>query len=125
MSADLTKTIETYCAAWTEPDADKRAALLAGSVSSDVLYVDPTASVSGVAALGDHIAGVIASLPGARLEVTSGVDRHHQFARFGWRMIRGDGSPLADSVDFVEIDDDGQLCRITGFFGALPPSENG
>ena len=116
---DLGEVIATYCAAWSEADPEKRRAMLAGTVSPDVIYVDPTVSVSGASALSDHIEGVIAARPGATLEVTSRVDRHHRFARFGWRMIRADGSAMADSVDFVEINEDGRLKRIVGFFGAL------
>ena len=39
--------------------------------------------------------------------------------RFGWAMKRPDGSVELEGMDYAEVDGDGRLTRIVGFFGAL------
>lgn len=110
--------LETYLAAWNEADASKRNALLAECWAKDGVYSDPTGEAKGAAALLVMIGQVQKQYPGARLERTSRLDRHHDVARFGWRMVLSDGSALPEGVDFVQIVD-GRIARVAGFFGAL------
>ena len=51
--------------------------------------------------------------------MTSGVDEHHGFVRFTWRLIATSGEVLRDGTDFGELGPDGHLRRIVGFFGPL------
>ena len=118
--AEPDRTVRLYAAAWNEPDAGKRLALLERSWAEDGVYVDPTVELSGRQALSDHIAGVQAKRPGARIALTSGTDEHHGLLRFNWRLIQADGTEGAESIDFGELDDDGRLSRIVGFFGPPP-----
>lgn len=110
--------LEKYLAAWNEADAAKREALLAKCWATEGVYSDPTGEVKGAAALSAMIGQVQKQYPGARLERTSRLDRHHDVARFGWRMVLADGSALPEGVDFVHLVD-GRIARIAGFFGAL------
>ena len=59
-------------------------------------------------------------MPGARIEVTSGADEHHGRIRFGWKLT---GAPQAmDGIDVGQVDADGRLLSILGFWGANPPA---
>jgi hypothetical protein len=51
--------------------------------------------------------------------MTSGVDEHHGFVRFTWRVVSPSGEVLRDGTDFGELCPDGHLRRIVGFFGPL------
>jgi hypothetical protein len=115
------KIVTQYMAAWNEPDATARRALLEQCWSDSGVYVDPNVSLIGREALGGHIATVQASRPGARLEFMSGIDVHHNVVRFLWRLVRADGTCGDISIDFGEIGADGRLVKIVGFFGP-PPS---
>jgi hypothetical protein len=117
----IAKTVTQYMAAWNEPEAAARSALLAQCWSDGGIYVDPGVSLAGRNALNAHIATVQASRPGARLEFMSGIDIHHDVVRFLWRLVRPDGTGGDISIDFGEIGPDGRLLRIVGFFGAAPP----
>lgn len=118
--ANAGKTVRTYASAWNEPDEAKRMALLAASWAETGIYVDPTVELSGRQALSDHIGAMQAKRPGARIELTSGTEEHHGLLRFHWRLIQADGTQGAESVDFGELDRDGRLNRIVGFFGPPP-----
>jgi hypothetical protein len=59
-------------------------------------------------------------MPGNRIELASGVDEHDGLLRFGWRMLGPDGAVALGGMDFGELDADGRLKRIVGFFGPMP-----
>ena len=117
----IAKTVTQYMAAWNEPEATARSALLAQCWSDGGIYVDPGVSLAGRDALNAHIATVQASRPGARVEFMSGIDIHHDVVRFLWRLIRPDGTGGDISIDFGEVGPGGRLLRIVGFFGTAPP----
>lgn len=114
--------IDAYCAAWSEADAGRRAAMLGEVWAESGTYTDPRVHTTGIAELVAFIGSVLAGRPGARVIRTSNVDAHHGLARFLWRVVRADGTTQAEGIDFAEIDEDGRLLRIVGFFGPLTRS---
>jgi len=116
----IAEVVTLYMAAWNEPDAAIRNALLQKCWADNGVYVDPNIELTGRDALAQHIAKVQASRPGARLEFMSGSDIHHNVVRFEWRLVGADNSHGDTSVDFGEIGPDGRLIKMTGFFGAAP-----
>jgi len=117
---DLDVVLEAYGRAWREPDDARRLALLKTAWSDHGLYQDPSANASGRAALSEHISGVLETYPGCRVEITSGVDRHHDKIRFTWHMRSANGAIAIKGIDFGEIGADGRLTKIIGFFGPVP-----
>jgi hypothetical protein len=117
--SDLTRTIDTHLAAYGEPDATKRAALVRQVWSAEGQLLDPPIEGTGhdgIAALGDIVQ---AHYAGHTFRRTSAVDAHHGFARYGWDLVAPDGSVAMSGIDVVQVDDDGRLVRIVGFFGPL------
>jgi hypothetical protein len=113
-------SVERYARAWIEPDPAARRALLERCWAEDGVYCDPLGRATGREELADHIGAFQAERPGARIAVVSGVDEHDGYVRFGWRMSAPDGSVALEGTDFGELDGDGALRRIVGFFGPLP-----
>jgi len=109
-----------YVAAWNEPDAATRLEILERCWADDAAYVDPNVELRGRSALCEHISSVQAGRPGAWIETMSGVDLHHYVVRFLWRLVRADGSFGETSIDFGEVDANGRLTKIVGFFGEAP-----
>ena len=116
--------IDRYCEAWSDPEPAARAAALAEVWAPGGRYTDPRVDAHGAKALLEHIAGILAQRPGARVVRTSAVQRHHGFARFAWRVIEADGAMLPEGLDIAMIGDDGRITQIIGFFGALPGDES-
>lgn len=116
----IANVVTLYMAAWNEPEAATRQALLEQCWADDGVYVDPNTELTGRDFLSQHIAKVQASRPGARLEFMSGSDVHHNVLRFEWRLVRSDRTCGDTSVDFGEIGPDGRLIKMIGFFGAAP-----
>jgi hypothetical protein len=116
---DLPSLIDTYCAAWSAESPEQRRKLLLSVWADGATYTDPTVHFESAEALLDHIAGVRASVPGARIVRSGDVDSHHGMARFAWNFLRPDGSTLATGLDIVFLSADEQrLTRIVGFFNA-------
>ncbi|TYC67252.1 nuclear transport factor 2 family protein [Stappia sp. BW2] len=116
----LEETIDIYCAAWSERDPSRRQDLLGRSVTDGIRYTDPGTDVVGIAALVDHISGVLSKSAGAKIVRTSGIDTHHGAARFAWQMVKADGTTLPEGLDVVWINEEtGKLKTVLGFFGAL------
>ena len=115
--------IELYCAAWNEPLATRRMAMLAPIWTDDTQYTDPTVHAVGRQALSDHIDGVLARLPGSVVVCTTALDVHHDVLRFGWKRVLADGSVRVEGIDIVEFAADHTLRRVIGFFGPMAPGE--
>jgi len=119
------EAVDTYGAAWREPDEAKRRALLEKAWAEDGVYVDPTAEVVGREALVQHIGRFQASSSanGPKIVAASRVDVHHDtHLRFAWQMVGADGKTvISPGMDYGQLDEDGRLKLIVGFFGPLPP----
>ena len=93
-------------------------------------YTDPiTETTRGPVELARVILGFQKNLPGAILSQNSGLEVHHEFGRFSWRLtlpapveINGITYPKEmDGFDFVEFTTDGtRILKIVGFFGPFP-----
>lgn len=112
--------IDEYCAAWSAPDPAQRAEVLARVWSHGATYTDPKVHAPSTDRLLDHIAGVLAGRPGAKVVRTSRVDMHHGLGRFSWQVVQADGTALPEGLDLVEFTEDvTRIRRIVGFFGPL------
>jgi hypothetical protein len=116
----LTLLIDSYCAAWSDENAQKRRALLLPIWSEGATYTDLTVHTTGAEELLAHIARVLAKHPGARILRTSDVDVHHGIARFAWKFVMPDGSSFPEGLDIAFLDaSQKRITRIIGFFGPL------
>ena len=80
--SDVKTTIDAYLEGLTQTDAARRAQLIRTAWAEDGRFVDPLFDVQGHAALDELAQGVIAQYPGHTFRRTSGVDTHHNLARY-------------------------------------------
>ena len=116
------RLVDAHLAAYCEPDAARREALVREHWNQRGRLVDPPLEASGHAGIADQGATLLAQFPGHRFERTTGLDMHHDFIRYGWRLVDPAGQPVLAGVDFMEVDVDGRIGRVVGFFGAEPPA---
>jgi hypothetical protein len=121
--SDVTATIDAYLAGLTQTDATRRAELISTAWAEEGRFVDPLFDVQGHAALDELAQGVIAQYPGHTFRRTSGVDSHHNLARYTFEFVAPDGAIVITGTDVGELGDDGRLQAITGFFGDVPANE--
>ena len=116
---NITDTIDTHLAGYCEPDQAKRAELLTAAWSANGELVDPPMDGRGVDAIAGLVDAVLTHYPEHRFERTTAVDEHHGFARYGWALMSAEGTAAVTGTDFAQVDDDGKLMRVIGFFGDL------
>ena len=115
-----------YAGAWNKTTEAEILAALKNCWTPESTYTDPqTDTARGPAALTQVILGFHKALPGATIVPTSGLDVHHNYGRFSWRLKRpaANGAPAqeSDGFDFVEFSADGtKVLKIVGFFGPFP-----
>lgn len=120
MSA-LPNCFATFLAGWNEPDPVRMRQLFERALTPDVAFTDPNYKIVGIDAFIDQVNEFRAEEPGSRLAPTSGVDMHHDRARYSWVVLRPDGTRF-EGFDAVQLDlEQSRICRIDGFFGPLPP----
>jgi SnoaL-like domain len=119
---DLAELVAMYSEAWAADEAERRRLLEVAWREAGV-YSDPVGRAAGREALVSHIAGFQEQFPGHRIVMTSGVDEHDGWFRFGWALEDADGNIVMEGVDFGEVADDGRIARLTGFFDPLPGTD--
>lgn len=113
------QSLKDFFAAWVEPDADGRAALIASAIGDSFYYVDPrTPEPISSAATMDAYAGKFLAMcpPGARVEVIEPMDVKGGHARATVRFIM---SPEMQQTGqyFADLDGSGKITRLIGFVG--------
>lgn len=119
-TTDLATLVDTYLAAYSETDADRRAELIAAVWDEAGRLVDPPFEGAGHAEISGLADTAQGAFPGHRFRRVTGVDAHHEFIRFGWELVAPNGTVSVVGTDVGEITADGRLRRIVGFFGDLP-----
>ena len=113
--SDTTQIVGGYIAMWNEPDAERRRALVAQTVTEDASYLDPVMAGAGIEGISEMIGGAQQQFPGHRFTLAEGPDAHHDRVRFTWSLAADGGDPVAIGTDFVTLADDGRMRSITGF----------
>src|SRR4051812_4800719 len=117
----LEAVVDANLTAYGEPDADRRSAMIADSWASDGRLIDPPLDGRGHDGIDAMFVAVQGMFAGHSFRRTTAIDAHHDRARYGWELVAPDGTVALAGVDYAEVDDDGKLRTITGFFGELPP----
>lgn len=109
--------VDRHLAAYCDPDATSRAAAVQEAWNPDGRLVDPPLEARGHQGIADQGATLLSHYPQHRFERTTAVEGHHGFVRYGWKLVDANGAAVLQGVDFAELDVDGKLLRVVGFFG--------
>ena len=112
---------DAYVDAWNSSDQETVRRLVEQAMTEDAQMAYPRFEARGWEGILKLMVAYKEQLPGVSIELTSNVEEHHGWVRFGWRMLDGDGSVLGEGEDVGEVDDDGRFTTILGFRNPLPP----
>lgn len=118
-----TTTVDRYLAAYGEPDATRRRALVAEVFTADATVADPPLDAAGHDGIDEMFAAVQSQFANHTFRRTSSVDEHHKAARYEWELVAADGTVSVAGTDFVRFTDDGLIASIVGFFGPIPSDD--
>jgi hypothetical protein len=122
MSA-LSVLIDAHLAAYADPEATRRAAVVQRIWAADGRLIDPPLAAIGHAQISQQADQLLAQFPGHRFVRRSGIDSHHGMARYAWHLVGPCGAVVLEGIDVAQIDPAGRLAQVTGFFGPLPSLE--
>lgn len=122
--AGVPESLDHMMAAWNEPEPKKVRVHLERALAPDVVFIDPSIVTRGIDAFEANVHEVQGRLAGADYRRASGVDQHHSVVRYAWE-IRRKGELVLPGFDVTELDEEGRVLRVLGFFGPLPPSDAG
>jgi hypothetical protein len=115
-----TQCIVAMLSAWNTRDAGVLQQVVEGALSSDVEFCDPHYDIRGHAAFIEMVKAFWAKNGDCKISRASGIDTHHDRARYAWAIDWPDGRRFV-GFDAVAIDlPSGKVRRIDGFFGPLP-----
>src|SRR5262245_50925778 len=121
---NVNELVVGYLAAWNEPDAARRRALIAKVWTEDAAYVDAHRRGDGHDGIDSMIAAAQAQFPGYRLHLASGIETHNGYIRFSWAAGGIPEAPLyLGGTDFAVIAPDGRLKIVAGFVDAAPAAK--
>lgn len=112
--------VAAWFTSWSEPDADRRRAVLGGAVTSDVRFRDAHGDVYGVDELVSHVGAVLGFMPGVRLEPRGTLRRTHDVALVDWAAVTPDGTAVMRGTNVVRFAADGRIAEVVGVPEAAP-----
>jgi uncharacterized protein YndB with AHSA1/START domain len=115
-SANAASTVDSWFAAWSQPDAGRRQALLRAVVTPEVRFRDRYSLVDGLADLEPHLAAVHVFMPGSRLE-RRGEVRHCQGTVLAEWTALGPQGEIGRGVNVFTLDADGRIADVVGLWG--------
>ncbi len=115
-------SLDHMLAAWNESDPSMVRSHLERALALGVEFIDPSIETHGLDEFEANVHNVQAELPGAQYSRTSGVDSHHSLHRYSWQISR-DGKIVVTGFDVTEVNREGKVTRVLGFFGPLPDTD--
>ena len=115
----LPDSFNAMLAAWNEHDPELIRSHLDKALAPDAIFADPDNYTVGVDEFEAMVQRFRTKWPNARSERTSGFDTHHNRYRYKWLVTVAEGQSLP-GMDVVEVDDQGRVVRVDGFFGPIP-----
>lgn len=112
------ESLDHMLAAWNERDPKKVRAHLDKALAAAVEFIDPSIETHGIDEFEANVHEVQRQLPGADYARTTAVDSHHQLHRYSWAVSQ-DGKVVMPGFDVTEVNNDGMVTRVLGFFGPL------
>ena len=88
---EIATSIDSYLAAYCEPDKASRAEVVRRVWVQDGRLIDPPLAAQGHEQIIGQADQLLSQFPGHRFRRSSGVDTHHGWSRYGWQLCDATG----------------------------------
>jgi hypothetical protein len=119
----LDHVVSEYLAAWNAVDDVRRRRHLQATWNECGTFEDPLVHLEGRGAMNAYIAACRAAQPDVRWSVVSDIAHHHGHILFAWTARDCHGRELFVGNSFGELDEQGQIRRLVGFFASVAPAD--
>ncbi|WP_421789743.1 nuclear transport factor 2 family protein [Hyphobacterium sp.] len=116
---DIPAALDHMMAAWNETDPDKVRGHLDKALAPEVVFADPDNYIVGIDEFEAMVHAFRKRIPDARAKRTTGFNEQNRRYRYEWLVSSGD-TPLMPGMDVTELNADGKVVRVDGFFGPIP-----
>ncbi len=117
LHADAAATVDTWFAAWSDPNVETRQAALARVAAPDIAFRDRFSLIDGLADLEPHLAAIHRFMPGLRL-AREGAVRHCQgMVVADWVARTTAGEEKGRGTNVFLLGPNHLLHAVTGFWG--------
>lgn len=117
--SDAQTLAHLYLDAWNERDEGRRRDLVSRTYTEEARYLDPLMEGCGHGGITAMIGAAQTQFPGHRFRLASGVDTHHDHARFSWELAPDGGQVAARGTDVGRIVG-GRFASVVGFLDGMP-----
>ena len=115
--AGAAEKVDTWFAAWAEPDAAAREAMLASVAVPSIQFHDQFSCVDGLSELLPHIAAAQRFMPGLKLAREGNVRQCQGTVLADWKAVGADGQPRGQGTNVFNMAPDGRIQTATGLWG--------
>lgn len=121
--SEIPEVFTNMLAAWNERDFDKIRGFIDKSLAENVVFADPTNFTKGRDDFEEMVKEFRTKYPEAVCRRTSNLDTHNNRYRYTWDIKIGEKTVLK-GIDFVQLNEDGLVKTVDGFFGDLVPLDS-
>ncbi len=114
--AGVAKAVDAFLGAWSEKDAGRRRAAIAGVAAEDVSFADAFSCTAGIDDLVAHLAAAQIHMPGLVLERSGDVRQCQGTAVADWVAKGPDGAVRARGTNVFDLSPEGRIARVVGLW---------
>lgn len=122
MSTSHESIVDQHLSAYCEPDRGRRGDAVRRLWHPAGRLVDPPLEGTGHEGIAEQGSHLLQQFPGHRFVRSTAIDAHHEFLRYGWQLRDAAGRTVLEGLDLMELDGEGRIRRVVGFFGLQPPA---
>ena len=116
LNAGAADRVDAWFAAWQLDDDAARSRALAAVASPAVSFRDRFSLVDGIDDLVPHVAAARRFMPGVLIARSGGLRHCQGMVLADWTATGGDGQPRGSGTNVFELDAQGRITRVTGFW---------
>jgi uncharacterized protein YndB with AHSA1/START domain len=116
INATAAETVDRWFAAWSDPQAASREAMLDAIGITDIQFHDRFSCIAGENEVKAHLAAVHKFMPGMRLERRGDIRHCQSRVLADWVALAADGQERGRGTNLFVLDADGLIAEVTGFW---------